>query len=73
MQMDISGCACNSNGGNKIDNQLTAKSCRGIISNNSSRGDGGCGTWGGNNGVNFSSSNNNGIEDCNGNINSDSG
>ncbi len=29
MQMDIAGCACNSNGGKKNDNQLTAKSCCG--------------------------------------------
>jgi hypothetical protein len=41
MQMDIAGCARNSNGGKKNDNQLTAKSCSGRSSGDSGRGDGG--------------------------------
>jgi hypothetical protein len=73
MQMDIAGCACNSNGGQKNDNQLTAKSCSGRSSDDSGRGNGGCSTCGGGNGVDVSSGNNDSIDDCNGNGNGDSG
>jgi hypothetical protein len=73
MQKDNAGCACNSNGGKKKGNQLTAKSCSVRSGNNSSRGYSGYGTCGGGDGVDISSGDNDGIDDCNRNGNSDSG
>jgi hypothetical protein len=72
MQMDIAGCACNSKSSKKNDNQLTAKSCSGRSSDDSGRGNGGCGTCGGGNGVDISSGDNDGIDNCDGKGNSDS-
>ncbi len=69
MQMDIDGCARNSNNGKKNHNQLTAKSCSGRSSGNSGRGNGGCGTCGGGGGVYVSSGNNDNIDDYNSNSN----
>ncbi len=73
MRMDIAGCARNSNGSKKNDNQQTVKSCSGSSSNDSGRGDGGCGTCGGSNDADISRGDNDGIGDCDGNGNSDSG
>jgi hypothetical protein len=73
MQMDIAGCAYNSNSGKKNDNQLTDKSCSKRSSNDSGRGNGGCGTCGGGDGVDISRGDNGSIDNCNGNGNGDSG
>ncbi len=73
MRIDIAGCARNSKGGKKNDNQLTAKSCSGRSSNDIGRGDGNCSTCGGGNGGDVSSGDNDGIDDCNGNGNGDCG
>jgi hypothetical protein len=73
VQKDNAGYAHNSNGGKKNDNQLTAKSCSRRSGDNSGRGVGGCGTCGGGDSVNVSSGNNDGIINCEGKGNSDSG
>jgi hypothetical protein len=73
MRMDIAGCACNSNSGKKSNNQLTARSCSGRSGKDSSRGNGGCSTCGGSDGVDVSSGNNDGIDNSDGNSIGDSG